>query len=250
MFKGTPRTIGGSSGPVRGVGRYEDARPRKHAAGPVKGRGKPPKPTPPVYPGIQPSKTARPKTATVPEHLTVPMTLTIDGTWEFVSHEGPRRGIGLGPGAIYHSAIRRPHEGPRRGVGPYTGTGTGSATDDEKRCLDLVNKFRKQNGKPPLAFSKVLSDIAMPHTQAMLDKKVPLGHSGFKERSAKASFAMSTGENVGYESGYSDPVKTLVDGWISSPPHRRNMLGNFNQIGIAFAHRGDLWYGTQFFALV
>ena len=249
MFKGTPRTIARSSGPVRGQSR---ARPLTTGVGPVRGRGKMPKPTPPVYPALQPSKTVNQSQSAVGEsqRLVVPMTLTVDGNWEFVSHEGPRRGIGLGPGAVYHSAIRRPHEGPRRGVGPYTGTGTGAAGEHEKRCLDLVNKFRKENGKPPLAFSKILSDIAMPHTQAMLDKKVPLGHSGFKERSAKASFAMSTGENVGYENGYSDPVKTLVDGWINSPPHRRNMLGDFNQIGIAFAHRGDLWYGTQFFALV
>ena len=90
----------------------------------------------------------------------------------------------------------------------------------------------------------------MPHTIAMLEKKVPLGHSGFNERSAKVPSAISCGENVGYEKGYSDPVKTLVDGWINSPPHRKNMLGDWNQMGIAFAHHGDLWYGTQFFAMI
>ena len=249
MFKGTPRSIGGSAGPIRGVGRYEDAG-KKQQKRPITRTAPKPIPVPAAKP-IQPPQTVRPTTSTVMhQHLMVPMSLTIDGNWEFLSHDGPRRGIGIGPGVVYHRAIRKPHEGPRRGVGPYTGTGTGSAGDDQKRCLDLVNKFRKDNGKPPLAFSKVLSDIAMPHTQAMLDRKVPLGHSGFKERSEKASFAMSTGENVGYESGYSDPVKTLVDGWISSPPHRRNLLGDFNQMGVAFAHRGDLWYGTQFFARV
>jgi uncharacterized protein YkwD len=119
---------------------------------------------------------------------------------------------------------------------------------EELQCLELVNKFRKDNNKPPLAFSKDLTVIAMPHTLAMLERKVPLGHSGFHDRSEQVPYARATGENVGYERGYSDPIKTLVNGWINSPPHRKNLLGDFSHVGLAFAHNGDLWYGTQFFA--
>ena len=141
-----------------------------------------------------------------------------------------------------------PHSGPKRGVG--TMNIKGQISQDDQRAIDYVNEFRKENNLPPLQYSKLLSEIAMPHTLDMLNKKVPLGHSGFNERSAKVTSAMSTGENVGYEYGYSDPMKTLFDGWLHSPPHRKNMLGNFNQIGVAFANKGDLWYGTQFFALI
>jgi uncharacterized protein YkwD len=81
----------------------------------------------------------------------------------------------------------------------------------------------------------------------MLDGKVPLGHSGFQERSAKVTQALGTAENVAYCAGVSDPVRTMMEGWIESPGHRRNLLGDFNAIGIAFANRGELWYGTQFF---
>jgi uncharacterized protein YkwD len=81
----------------------------------------------------------------------------------------------------------------------------------------------------------------------MLSGRVPLGHSGFHERAAEVPQAMGTAENVAYCDGFSDPVHTMVDGWIKSPGHRRNLLGDFNSMGTAFANRGGLWYGTQFF---
>jgi uncharacterized protein YkwD len=178
------------------------------------------------------------------------MRLNDAGIWEFIPHEGPKRGIGLGPGAVYRPGISHPHSGPRRGVGAYPHPNGDKAGANEQLCLDLVNKFRKEQGKPSLVFSQKLSEIAMPHSVAMLERKVQLGHSGFQNRAAQVEWAQSTGENVAYTNGYSDPVQTMVEGWIHSPGHRRNLLGDFNQMGIAFAVKGDLWYGTQFFAWI
>jgi uncharacterized protein YkwD len=113
--------------------------------------------------------------------------------------------------------------------------------------LDLVNRFRRSNGLPALSYSKVLSDVARPHTLAMLAGKVPLGHGGFYGRAAKVPYSRGTGENVAYADGYDDPIQQMVDGWISSPGHRKNLLGNFNHMGTAFEHHGNLWYGTQLF---
>jgi uncharacterized protein YkwD len=84
----------------------------------------------------------------------------------------------------------------------------------------------------------------------MLEGKVKLGHAGFHDRRAKLPQAASTGENVAYTDGYANPVQTMVDGWIKSPGHRRNMLGDFSHLGTAFEHGGDVWYGTQFFGLL
>lgn len=171
-----------------------------------------------------------------------------------IPNSGPKRGIGFGPGAIYHSKYVTPNAGPRKGIGYGPGTenmtfNNRGATPDDNLCLQLVNKFRKENGLPPVIFNSSLAAIAMPHTINMLQRKVPLGHSGFDERAKKAGMA-SVGENVGYCNGYSEPIKTLVDGWIHSPPHRKNLLGNFTQLGTAFAHNGNLWYGTQLFGLM
>lgn len=178
----------------------------------------------------------------------VPLMEDENGKFHFIPNEGPKRGISIGPSAFHINNMNVPNNGPKRGVG--TMNIKGQISQDDQRAIDYVNEFRKENNLPPLQYSKLLSEIAMPHTLDMLNKKVPLGHSGFNERSAKVTSAMATGENVGYEYGYSDPMKTLFDGWLHSPPHRKNMLGNFNQIGVAFANKGDMWYGTQFFALI
>lgn len=249
MFKGTPHRLCDSidpfqpnEGPKRGVGKgpidIYSLLPHPGGNGPKRGRGQAPEITPPKYDPILPSKTTAPRPITP---------LKLD---PLQPHEGPKRGFGLGPAAYY-----KPELGPKRGIGPGPGmdilkqyeTGAGK---DEQLCVRLTNEFRKKNGLPPLKFNKLLADISMPHTLAMLDGKYPLSHKGFKERSAKVQYARATGENVAYNTGYSKPVEVMVEGWIKSPGHRANMLGNFNAIGVSFAKRGSTWYGTQFFALL
>jgi uncharacterized protein YkwD len=178
------------------------------------------------------------------------MRLTDDGNWEFIPNEGPQRGIGLGPNPIYCPEVYHPHAGPRRGVGVWPPNADQSVGKDEQLCLDLVNKFRKEQNKPPVTYSQKLTDIAMPHSIAMLQRKVSFGHAGFQQRAAQVEWAQATGENVAYTNGFDDPVREMVQGWIKSPGHRRNLLGDFNQMGIAFAKKDDLWYGTQFFAWI
>jgi uncharacterized protein YkwD len=45
-------------------------------------------------------------------------------------------------------------------------------------------------------------------------------------------------------------AKELTDMWWSSAPHRANMLGGFNGIGVGFGRAADGGlYGTQIFAV-
>jgi uncharacterized protein YkwD len=171
------------------------------------------------------------------------MYLDEHGQWRLMPNSGPRHGFSVSSDPPFFV----PNAGPKHGLGSFPGMSSSGGSADDRRCLELVNDFRKRNGKSPLAYSQVLSDIAMTHSQGMLSGKVPFGHAGFPERAARVPQALGTGENVAYCSGVSDSVRTMVDGWIESPGHRRNLLGNFNAMGIAFAVRGDLWYGTQFF---
>jgi uncharacterized protein YkwD len=121
-------------------------------------------------------------------------------------------------------------------------------SNDERRSLALLNAFRKENGKPPLKASQLLLGIARQHSQAMSDGKVPFGHSGFDKRAKKVPHVLGVAENVVYSMGHPDAVKNLMQGWINSPGHRANMLGDYTAVGIGLMHRGSTWYGTQFFA--
>lgn len=181
----------------------------------------------------------------------------------------PSKTISYNPPTLNHSQNLQPHAGPVRGIGfgpgvvdslpgPKRGHGTGPGIDplslfevggdeQEKECIRLTNEFRQSQGKPPLKLIKSLSQIGMPHTKNMLAGKVPIGHTGFEDR-ARQIGGYAAAENVAYCQGYSDPIRTFVEGWIHSPGHRRNLLGDFTHMGIAVAHDGNTWYGTQLFA--
>lgn len=77
-----------------------------------------------------------------------------------------------------------------------------------KSAFDLVNKYRKQNGRKELAWDSSLSNLAMGHSKDMASGKVPFGHQGFDKRSAAIPFRHgAVAENVAYSQGVSDPVK-------------------------------------------
>jgi uncharacterized protein YkwD len=86
----------------------------------------------------------------------------------------------------------------------------------------------------------------------MGDGLVAFGHDGFHKRFRQFPFRSTRGgaENVAYNYGHSDPAKITVDGWIQSPGHRKNLLGNFNFMGIGvYVNRKGYYYFTQLFAL-
>jgi len=80
--------------------------------------------------------------------------------------------------------------------------------------------------------------------------KVAFGHAGFNSRAQRISYPTSgVYENVAYCGGYSNVPKIIVDGWINSPGHRKNLLSNSNVCGIAvFRAPNNNWYFTQLLA--
>ena len=92
----------------------------------------------------------------------------------------------------------------------------------------------------------------MGHSKNMGDKKVKLSHRGFKDRARRMPFHFTkgVGENVAMSHGSGDPGKEAVDGWIGSPGHRKNLLGEFKYMGIGvYTNREGEVYLTQMFAL-
>jgi uncharacterized protein YkwD len=122
-----------------------------------------------------------------------------------------------------------------------------------KKCLELTNEFRLKNNLPKLVWDDSIWAISYTHSENMGKKKVPFSHNGFDQRIAKFPFVYySAGENVFMAQGYSQYIiaEQAVNGWINSPGHRKNLLGNFSHCAIAtyLNERGE-FYLTQMFAL-
>ncbi|MDE1192523.1 MAG: CAP domain-containing protein [Arachidicoccus sp.] len=124
-----------------------------------------------------------------------------------------------------------------------------NAVKFEDEILFYTNHFREKNNLPPLKLVSAISYEAANHSQNMASGRVPFGHIGFQQRTNylhnKLS-AVATGENVAYGNL---SAKEVVDIWIKSPPHRKNLLGNFTMVGIGIARNDQgLLFFTQLFA--
>ncbi len=119
----------------------------------------------------------------------------------------------------------------------------------ETAILQFVNEDRKKHGLSPLAMNSLESSLAAKHSQDMATGKVKFGHDGFKKRAKaiqKELGSLAIGENVA-----SGPMtaREVVDGWLKSPGHKKNIEGNFTLTGIGYARnsKGDIYF-TQIFS--
>jgi len=83
----------------------------------------------------------------------------------------------------------------------------------------------------------------------MLTGKSPFGHDGFRQRidliSSRLGKLHVAAENVA--SGPMD-AREVVDGWLHSPGHRRNIMGDFQLTGIGVAEAANgMIYFTEIF---
>jgi uncharacterized protein YkwD len=113
-----------------------------------------------------------------------------------------------------------------------------------------INRYRQSRNLPPLAFDPTISAHAKAHSEAMA-KMSNLNHDGFNERLDSVAETInykSAAENVAVNQGYPHPDLTAVQGWIDSPGHHQNIIGNYNLTGIGVAQnsKGE-YYFTQIF---
>jgi uncharacterized protein YkwD len=119
----------------------------------------------------------------------------------------------------------------------------------ELEILQYVNDDRKVHGLSPLEMNDMESSLAAKHSQDMARGKVPFGHSGFNTRAKtiqKVIGSNEVGENVA-----SGPMtaREVVDGWLHSPGHKKNIEGDFRLTGIGYAmdKKGNIFF-TQIFS--
>ncbi|CAD7949910.1 unnamed protein product [Amoebophrya sp. A120] len=119
-----------------------------------------------------------------------------------------------------------------------------------RKALDYTNRFRGENGLPPLKWNEAMAQIAKKHAEQMAKGEMPFSHDGFNERVRQFPFhSYSSAENLAYNQGHADTAGVAVNGWIHSPGHCKNLLSLTNLCGIGVAGRADgTFYFTQLFA--
>jgi uncharacterized protein YkwD len=122
-----------------------------------------------------------------------------------------------------------------------------AATDDERTVWTLTNQERADNGLLGLSLNGDLVESARAHSADMAAQNY-FDHTGLDGRSpgdriaATGYEASSWGENIA--AGYGTP-QAVVEGWMNSPGHRANILGdNSCDIGVGYAHGEGSSYGT------
>ena len=112
--------------------------------------------------------------------------------------------------------------------------------DAKAACEDVIkahNRLRAEDKLPPLEVSTRLQAAAEKHAKDMASKgkmthKGSDGSSSIQRIVATGYKYRRAGENVA--AGYFT-IDALIKGWMESPPHKRNILGSFSQIGVACA---------------
>jgi uncharacterized protein YkwD len=109
--------------------------------------------------------------------------------------------------------------------------------------LNQTNEARAQAGLAPLRLNSDINTVAQNWSQAMSDNG-SMTHNPNYSRQIPAGW-YGAAENVAY--GYS--VDRVTAAWMNSEGHRRNILGNYTDIGIGFYKdsSGTTWF-TQNFA--
>ncbi|ULQ57826.1 CAP domain-containing protein [Flavihumibacter rivuli] len=121
----------------------------------------------------------------------------------------------------------------------------------ETDILEEVNRYRRSKGKPTLRSNSVMDTEAAVHSQRMASGKTPFGHNGFDGRIARVEkrigYLKQSAENVAYGKF---SARQVVQEWLQSPGHKRNIEGNFNLAGIGVSRNGKgIIYYTMIFSL-
>lgn len=119
-----------------------------------------------------------------------------------------------------------------------------SVSSYAQAVLDLVNRYRAQNGLTALTLDSSLCQVAQTKAQDMHDSgyfahESPKYGTPFEMMSAFGISYKAAGENIAM--GYSSP-QAVVEGWMNSEGHRANILSSsFTKMGLGYVASGNYW---------
>ncbi len=118
-----------------------------------------------------------------------------------------------------------------------------------KGILYYINEYRASIGLPALQMISEASSEATKHSIEMANRTTAFGHDGFDERIdnivKRIGFVHASAENVAYGKL---TAKEVVDLWLNSPGHKKNIEGNYALTGLGIAKDADgLIFYTQIF---
>ena len=128
-----------------------------------------------------------------------------------------------------------------------------SAASTKAATICLLNGIRRSKGLRPFRLNGRLSLASQRHTNSMTDHKF-FAHGDFVGRIRNTRYLRHTrgwtvGENIAWGSwDYATP-KSIVRGWMHSPPHRANILDRRLRdfaVGVARSGRDAATYTLAF----
>lgn len=123
----------------------------------------------------------------------------------------------------------------------------------ELETLNSINDYRISIGLIPLKKANFLSLQSEEHDKYMIANNV-VSHVGFETRFEiimKTLGAIKVGENIAFSNKYAT-IKTIVDAWLASPEHKKNIEDDFTHFGISIKEdpiTGKKYY-TNIFAKI
>jgi uncharacterized protein YkwD len=126
-------------------------------------------------------------------------------------------------------------------VGAARAAGTAESASPAQQLVERMNAARAARGRPKLAVSAQLSRAAAAHARAMAGRGF-FAHSDadgtpFWKRIGRyyrlsGHRSWRVGENLYSSPGTAAPAQ-VVSSWLRSPPHRRDLLGTWKELGVA-----------------
>jgi uncharacterized protein YkwD len=135
---------------------------------------------------------------------------------------------------------------------PNAGSGHDDRGKLEQETFRLINDYRKTENLSPLKWDSAITHVARDHSHDMADGAVDFGHEGFHDRVAKLCVTLAgfrgAGENVFRSNDPEKIAQSAVAVWLKSPPHLKNIRGDYNYSGLGIWEDKDgMIYFTQIF---
>ncbi len=114
--------------------------------------------------------------------------------------------------------------------------------------LSLINSQRQTKQLAALKVHSEVELLASKHAENMANNIVPFSHNGFEERAKQLMKKIGIGKIAENVAMGDEDIQQIVDSWLSSEAHKKNIEGDFTFTGIGIAKSSNRqFYYCQIF---